>query len=116
MGNESCDLDSTISACVYAYYLHTLCSNQNEILHLPIMNTTQSKFNLRTEIRWFLKENCSNVIFINDINLNDLYDKNKLDIVLVDHHYLHSQLNEAVVEIIDHHQIKKDSIKLQEYE
>jgi inorganic pyrophosphatase/exopolyphosphatase len=80
------------------------------------MNTNPSTFRLRTEIRWFLKENFSNVIFINDINLNELYDQKKLEIILVDHHYLHSQLNAVVVEIIDHHQIKKDAIILQEYE
>ncbi|CAF0750443.1 unnamed protein product [Adineta steineri] len=114
MGNESCDLDSTISACVYAYFLHTICSNPNEILHLPIMNTNQNTFGLRHEIRWFLKDNFSNVIFIDDINLNELYDQKKLEIILVDHHYLHSKLNEAVVEIIDHHQIKKDSILLKD--
>ncbi|CAF3570403.1 unnamed protein product [Rotaria sordida] len=113
LGNESCDLDSTISACVYAYFLHITCSNQNEILYLPIMNTNPSTFRLRTEIRWFLKENYSNVIFIDDINLNELYDKKKLEIILVDHHYLRSQLNKVVIEIIDHHQIKEDSIILQ---
>ncbi|CAF1013226.1 unnamed protein product [Rotaria sordida] len=77
------------------------------------MNTNPSTFRLRTEIRWFLKENYSNVIFIDDINLNELYDKKKLEIILVDHHYLRSQLNKVVIEIIDHHQIKEDSIILQ---
>ncbi|CAF0926019.1 unnamed protein product [Adineta steineri] len=79
------------------------------------MNTNQNTFGLRHEIRWFLKESFSDVIFIDDINLNELYDQKKLEIILVDHHYLHSKLNEAVVEIIDHHQIKKDSILLKEY-
>ena len=74
------------------------------------MNTDLSTFRLRNEIRWFLKDNFSNVIFINDIDLNQLYKQNKLEIVLVDHHYLRSELNEAVVEIIDHHQVRKDSI------
>jgi len=107
LGNESCDLDSTISASVYAYFLHSTCEKQNEILHLPVMNTNPSTFRLRTEIRWFLKENSFNVIFINDINLNNLYNEHKLEIILVDHHYLRSDLNQVVVEIIDHHQIKK---------
>jgi len=80
------------------------------------MDTNPSIFNLRNEVRCFLKENFSNVIFINDINLNELYNQQKLEIVLVDHHYLHSKLNECVIEIIDHHQIKKDSILLQEYD
>jgi len=79
------------------------------------MNTDSSKFHLRNEIRWFLKENFSNVIFIDDSNLNELYNQKKLEIILVDHHYLRSKLNEVVVEIIDHHPIKKDSIILQKY-
>ncbi len=88
--------------------------NKNEILYLPIMNTNLSIFHLRNEIHWFLKENFSNMIFIDDINLNELYNQNKLEIILVDHHYLHSKLNEIVIEIIDHHhQIKTDSIVLQ---
>ncbi|CAF2425517.1 unnamed protein product [Rotaria sp. Silwood2] len=103
---------SIISAWVYAYFLHSTCSNQNEILYLPVMNTNPSTFRLRTEICWFLKENYSNFIFIDDINLNKLYDQEKLELYLIDHYYLRSQLNKVVIEIIDHHQIKKDSIIL----
>jgi inorganic pyrophosphatase/exopolyphosphatase len=54
------------------------------------------------------------MIFINDIDLNELYNQEKLEIILVDHHSLKSKLNDIVIEIIDHHQIEKDSIKLQE--
>jgi len=90
------------------------CSNREQILYIPLINTSASVFRLRTEIRWFLKDNYNNVIFIQDIDLNELYDQNKLEIIFVDHHYLRSKLNEAVIEIIDHHQIKKDSIVLQE--
>lgn len=55
------------------------------------------------------------MIFIDDVNLNELHEQNKLHIILVDHHYLRSKLNEIVVEIIDHHQMKKDAIYLQKY-
>ncbi len=79
------------------------------------MNTKPSTFHLRSEIHWLLKENFSNVIFINDINLTELYNQHKLEITLVDHHYLRCQLNEVVVEIIDHHQVQKDSIVLKKY-
>jgi inorganic pyrophosphatase/exopolyphosphatase len=70
---------------------------------------------LRTEIIWFLKENGSHMIFLDDIDLNELYNQEKLEIILVDHHSLNSKFNEIIIEIIDHHQIEKDSIKLQEY-
>jgi inorganic pyrophosphatase/exopolyphosphatase len=49
------------------------------------------------------------------MNLNELSNQNQLEIILVDHHYLRSKFNKIVVEIIDHHQIKKDSIILQKY-
>ncbi|CAM4763624.1 unnamed protein product [Rotaria magnacalcarata] len=114
LGNESCDLDSTISACVYAYFLHTTCSNQKEILHLSVMSNNASTFRLRTEVRWLLKEDYSNVICIDDINLNEIHNQRKLDIILVDHNYLNSNLNENVIEIIDHHPLKNGSIMLQD--
>ena len=79
-----------------------------------MLNTHASVFRLRHEILWFLEENRSNLIFIDDINLNDLSEKGKLEIVLVDHHSLRSKLNEKVVEIIDHHQVKENSIVLKE--
>ena len=55
------------------------------------------------------------MIFITDLNLDELHALNKLHIILVDHHYLHSKFNDLVVEIIDHHQIKQGAISLQEY-
>ncbi len=64
---------------------------------------------------WFLKDLSANMIFIDDLNLNELHYQQKLEIILVDHHALTSKFNDLVTEIIDHHQIKKDSIKLKEY-
>jgi inorganic pyrophosphatase/exopolyphosphatase len=52
---------------------------------------------------------------MDDINLHELNNQQKLEIILVDHHSLHSKFNEIVIEIIDHHQIKNNSIKLKEY-
>lgn len=79
-----------------------------------MLYTNPITFRLRSEILWFLQENSFNMIFLGDINLNELYCQKKLDIILVDHHSLNSKFNELVIEIIDHHQIKKDSIKLKE--
>lgn len=112
LGNESSDLDSTISACIYAYFLYLTCSNRENIFYIPLINTSPSIFRLRTEIRWFLKDNFNNVSFLNDIDLNQLSNQNKLEIILVDHHYLRSKFNKNVIEIIDHHQIKKNAIVL----
>ncbi|CAF3132483.1 unnamed protein product [Rotaria socialis] len=94
LGNEACDLDSTISACIYAYFLHSTCQTNNEVLHVPMLQIKSSIF---TEIRWFLKEHYSNMIFIDSINLSDLYKQEKFEIVLVDHHSLRSKLNQVFV-------------------
>ncbi|CAF3472760.1 unnamed protein product [Rotaria socialis] len=48
LGNEACDLDSTISACIYAYFLHSTCQTNNEVLHAPMLQIKSSIF---TEIR-----------------------------------------------------------------
>ena len=82
-----------------------------------MLNTTPSTFRLRFEVAWFLQaENTSKLIFIDDLDLNELYEQKKLEIVLVDHHSLRSKLNGAVTEIIDHHHVQKDAIALKEYE
>ncbi|CAF3737097.1 unnamed protein product [Rotaria magnacalcarata] len=44
LGNEACDLDSTIRACVYAYFLHSTCPTNNEVLHVPMLQTKPSIF------------------------------------------------------------------------
>lgn len=82
---------------------------------MPILNTQASVFRLRTEILWFAQDLCSHMIFIDNIDLNDLYEQDKLQITLVDHHYLNSKLNKVVIEIIDHHKARKDSISSHEY-
>jgi len=115
LGNESCDLDSTVCACIYAYFLHSITSSDERILYLPIMNTSPATFRLRSETRWFLQENVSNLIFIDDIDLNEWYEKQKLEIILVDHHLIHpNKFNEIVIEIFDHHTFRADAIPLKE--
>jgi inorganic pyrophosphatase/exopolyphosphatase len=67
------------------------------------------------EIVCFLRENSTNMIFIDDLNLNELYDEKKLEIILVDHYTTRSKFDENVIEIIDHHHVEPDLIKLKEY-
>ena len=109
LGNESADLDSAVASTVYAYFLHSVCPETNGILHLPVLNTNAETFRLRTEIRSLFGENFSKVIFIRDVPIDQLFVEEKLEIVLVDHHSLPAPLSDAVVEILDHHQVKKDS-------
>ncbi|CAF0745960.1 unnamed protein product [Didymodactylos carnosus] len=84
-------------------------STSEDVLYLPILNTNKKTFQLRTETLWFLKQNSindSHLIFLNDndnIDLLKLKMEKKLQLTLVDHNYLRNDLNENVVEIIDHH-------------
>lgn len=52
------------------------------------------------------------MIFIKDLPVEQMFVEEKLEIILVDHHEIGSPLNEAVVEIVDHHQVKNDSTRL----
>lgn len=79
-----------------------------------MINTTRSKFCLRKEIQWLLQQNAKHLIYLPDLNLDDLHAQGKLKLILVDHHYLRSKLNEAVIEIIDHHQITENVIEITE--
>lgn len=54
------------------------------------------------------------MMFIRNINLSQLSNQKRLQIILVDHNIITSYLNDFVIEIIDHHQ-KTNGIKLKEY-
>ncbi|XP_022901465.2 exopolyphosphatase PRUNE1 [Onthophagus taurus] len=106
LGNESCDLDSTISSLSLAYFLNKTNTNQN--LVLPLLNVLENEFPLRTENIYVLnkcdiKENY--LIYKDTINLNELKQDKELEIILVDHHVLSKHfefLKNNVKRIFDH--------------
>ncbi|XP_059054957.1 exopolyphosphatase PRUNE1 [Achroia grisella] len=126
-GNESCDLDSAISAIVYACFLHwqheqikcKVCTKDNREEHttddifVPILNVDREDFALKTEVSYLLKEhgiNKSHLVFRNDFDLKELSANTNTKITLVDHHVLATKdqfLDTYVTEIIDHRPIDK---------
>lgn len=71
IGNESCDLDSVVSALTYAAYLNwqynqikcKVCTkfNRNDLLYkheifIPILNVDRQDYDLKTEVVYALKE------------------------------------------------------------
>ena len=104
IGNEAADLDSMASSVTYAYYLSL--SGVNAV---PLMNIPRSDFILRTEAVYLFEEaslSPDNLLFIEDINLKELFDKGNLKLILVDHNVLGSgqaSYEKAVTEILDHH-------------
>ncbi|CAG2119795.1 unnamed protein product, partial [Medioppia subpectinata] len=56
VGNESCDLDSAVSAVGLAFIKHTEYNKveSNNRLVIPVLNTTRNELQLKTEvIFWF---------------------------------------------------------------
>jgi inorganic pyrophosphatase/exopolyphosphatase len=59
MGNESCDLDSAVSALVYAYLLYSEMSAdaRESVAVIPLLNILRKELPLKTEVTYYLKKN-----------------------------------------------------------
>ena len=116
LGNESADLDSILSAILYAYYKQ-LKSNENEGIYVPIVNVPQEDLSLRKELLFLLKPSHieeTSIVCIDQFNkffpsnqfnsnINSLQLKS---VVLVDHNRLidsEKEFTPIVTEVIDHH-------------
>ncbi|XP_078576393.1 uncharacterized protein LOC144862024 isoform X3 [Branchiostoma floridae x Branchiostoma japonicum] len=111
IGNEACDLDSTVSALAYAFVLHKTAANDDtSVAHVPVLNIPRADLPLRTEITFFLAQQeipTDSLTFRDDINLTALHSQDKLSLTLVDHNVIRAPgdqaLESVVVEVIDHH-------------
>ncbi|NXJ85593.1 PRUN1 Exopolyphosphatase, partial [Trogon melanurus] len=113
MGNEACDLDSTVSALALAYFL-AKTSPSPKAAFIPVLNIPRADFALRTETTFLLREQgipAASLIFRDEIDLGGLHRAGLLSLTLVDHHILPSAdaaLEEAVVEVLDHRPLERD--------
>ncbi|XP_072019934.1 uncharacterized protein [Amphiura filiformis] len=112
IGNESCDLDSAVSALVYAYYLHSVSKQtdgDSNVLYIPILNIPHQDYSVRTEVTHCLQAHHITddiLVFRDEANLRTLHEKSQLLLTLVDHNVLVSSdsfLDDDIVEIVDHH-------------
>ncbi|XP_074538694.1 exopolyphosphatase PRUNE1 [Halichoeres trimaculatus] len=107
LGNEACDVDSMVCALAYAYFLSK--TTQSPMLALPLMNVRQSDFVLRSDSLFLLRQlslSPEQLLFRDQIDLRALHRAGHLRLTLVDHNVLpssDSDLEGAVVEVIDHH-------------
>ncbi|XP_039266452.2 exopolyphosphatase PRUNE1-like [Styela clava] len=111
-GNEACDLDSAVSALVYAWFLTRIQSieNRKKIYHIPVLNIPQNMFRLKTETVHLLKKfeiSQNDLIFQDTVDFHDLFcnHKQNVKITLLDHHVLSRSdeyLYPMVSEVIDH--------------
>ncbi|NXT25729.1 PRUN1 Exopolyphosphatase, partial [Syrrhaptes paradoxus] len=113
MGNEACDLDSTVSALALAYFL-AKTSPAPKAAFIPVLNIPRADFALRTETTFLLREQgipAASLIFRDEIDLGELHRAGLLALTLVDHHVLpgaDAALEEAVVEVLDHRPLERD--------
>ncbi|EAA09205.5 AGAP004314-PA [Anopheles gambiae str. PEST] len=109
IGNESCDLDSAVSAIAFAFHLQhspKLLSPwyKPDTIVYPVLNVTRAELPLKTEVTFFLKRQgiaLDEMICRDDI---DWPTEQALNVVLVDHHV--SSLNQNIVGIVDHRPVE----------
>ncbi|XP_025030589.1 exopolyphosphatase PRUNE1 isoform X2 [Python bivittatus] len=111
LGNEACDLDSTVSALALAYFL-AKTSPDSKAAFIPVLNIPRVDFPLRTESTFLLQQQRipeNLLIFRDEIDLAALHQAGLLSLTLVDHHILprDAALGAAVVEVVDHRPLER---------
>jgi len=106
VGNESCDLDSAVSAIVLAYFLHTTSQSPGEKIIVPVLNVSWEDLPLKTDVTKVLLTlgiQAFDIPRLDEIDFSALRDLGLLSLVLVDHHNLFDpDLEDCLEEIIDH--------------
>ncbi|KAM6968118.1 exopolyphosphatase PRUNE1 [Aplochiton taeniatus] len=111
LGNEACDMDSMVSALVYAYFLFK--TQSQGLTAVPVLNIPRSEFALRTDSMLLLSRSglrADLLLFRDQLDLRALNQAGRLALTLVDHNVLpaaDSDLEGAVLEVIDHHLLEK---------
>lgn len=112
LGNEACDLDSMVSALVFAYFLSK--SDAGGAFTVPLLNIPQSDLLLRSDNLFLLRQTGLDpelLLFRDQLDLHALHRAGRLRLTLVDHNVLpssDSDLEGAVVEVIDHHLLERE--------
>jgi exopolyphosphatase len=93
---------------MYAFFRHQQAADK-DLPILPYINTRSSHLRLRPEVAYWLAEvgvDTRHLVFSDSVDLKICGAGGRLQVTLVDHNELppsHTYLNDAVVEIIDHH-------------
>ena len=108
IGNEAADLDSMVSAILYAR-LASAFRAPGAPLVVPVVNCPRGDFVLRTEAVYLftaLGLDVDALLFIDEVDLGSLHGAGRLRLALVDHNILSAaqeRYADAVDAIIDHH-------------
>ncbi|XP_064548689.1 exopolyphosphatase PRUNE1 [Drosophila montana] len=99
MGNESCDLDSAVSALTLAFIY---AQREQGHDYVPVLNIPRLDYPLKTEVGYMLNRceiNEQMLLFRDDLPQQLTGD---INVILVDHHVSNLALVKHVVEILDH--------------
>ncbi|XP_075934550.1 exopolyphosphatase PRUNE1 isoform X2 [Anarhichas minor] len=102
-----------VCALTYAYFLSK--TGRSETLVVPLLNIRQSDLLLRSDNVYLLRQvglSPNLLLFRDQLDLRALHRDGRLRLTLVDHNVLpssDSDLEGAVVEVIDHHLLERDS-------
>lgn len=110
LGNESCDLDSSISATILAFLLHKnrLNAIPEDALVVPVQNVSKENFLIRSDNCHIYQEigiSLDLLIYKDQIDIEHLVFSKDVTTTLVDHHMLSEDLKileSTVVNIFDH--------------
>lgn len=109
IGNEAADLDSMVSAIMYAFFASSRTTRVNAI-HIPVVNIPRQDFPLRTEAAYLFDKlgiDVSALVFVDEIDLDSIHANQSLTLTLVDHNILsetQARYEDSVAAIIDHHE------------
>nr|XP_045591197.1 exopolyphosphatase PRUNE1-like isoform X1 [Procambarus clarkii] len=116
LGNEACDLDSAVSALVYAFLIYSLQQVPKEgegVVVVPVLNIPRQDYPLKTEVIYWLKKHhihSQALFFREDVDLSEQQRAGKLQLTLVDHHVLpaaDAHLDTSVVFVLDHRKLER---------
>ncbi|XP_072378139.1 exopolyphosphatase PRUNE1-like [Diabrotica undecimpunctata] len=110
LGNESCDIDSSVSAVLIANYYNTFRPDfiSDDALVVPVQNVSKEGFLYRNDICYLYNKielPLDLLVYRDQINFEDLVKTKKVTATLVDHHVLTEKdkiLEEAVIQVLDH--------------
>ncbi|XP_019871679.1 exopolyphosphatase PRUNE1 [Aethina tumida] len=116
LGNESCDLDSTVSpmALAYLFSKNSLLGVPKDALVLPVFNIPYENFPTKTENNFLLnKFNIKTewLVFRDQIKFEDILARKNVTVSLVDHHILSKTdeiLHDSVIHVFDHRPVDPD--------
>jgi inorganic pyrophosphatase/exopolyphosphatase len=111
LGNQSCDLDSIVSAIATSYFMSQQSNEKSSAAYVPMLNSTKSIVASKKECMYLLEHlsvTVDDFVYISEWNKETV-----TDVILVDHNELDDQeralgIHSLVRGVIDHHLDKNE--------